>query len=42
LMGLIDRVDAAGGSMSVSSAAGAGTVLMVTLPTDQSEVQERP
>jgi signal transduction histidine kinase len=42
LMGLIDRVDAAGGSMSVSSPAGAGTRLTVTLPIDQSEMRERP
>jgi signal transduction histidine kinase len=42
LMGLIDRVDAAGGSMSVSSPAGAGTRLTVTLPIDQSEMQEGP
>ena len=42
LTGLIDRVDAAGGSMSVSSPAGAGTRLTVTLPIDQSEMQERP
>ena len=42
LTGLIDRVDAAGGSMSVSSPAGAGTRLTVTLPIDQSEIQERP
>jgi PAS domain S-box-containing protein len=42
LMGLIDRVDAAGGSMSVSSPAGAGTRLTVTLPIDQSKMQERP
>jgi PAS domain S-box-containing protein len=42
LMGLIDRVDAAGGSMSVSSPAGAGTRLTVTLPIDQSKMQEPP
>jgi PAS domain S-box-containing protein len=42
LTGLIDRVDAAGGSMSVSSPAGGGTRLTVTLPIDQSEMQERP
>jgi PAS domain S-box-containing protein len=42
LTGLIDRVDAAGGSMSVSSPAGAGTRLSVTLPIDRSEMQERP
>jgi signal transduction histidine kinase len=41
LMGLIDRVDAAGGSMSVSSPEGAGTRLTVTLPIDQSEMQDR-
>jgi signal transduction histidine kinase len=42
LTGLIDRVEAAGGSMSVSSPAGAGTTLTVTLPIDHSEMQERP
>jgi signal transduction histidine kinase len=42
LTGLIDRVDAAGGSMSVSSPAGGGTRLTVTLPIDESEMQERP
>jgi signal transduction histidine kinase len=41
LTGLIDRVDAAGGSMSMSSRAGAGTTLTVTLPIDQSEMQQR-
>jgi PAS domain S-box-containing protein len=41
LLGLIDRVDAASGSMSISSPAGAGTRLTVTLPIDQSEMQER-
>ena len=40
LVGLIDRVDAAGGSMSVSSPAGAGTRLTVTLPIDQSKIEE--
>jgi PAS domain S-box-containing protein len=40
LMGLIDRVDAAGGSLSVSSPAGAGTKLTVTLPIAQPEMQE--
>jgi PAS domain S-box-containing protein len=42
LTGLIDRVDAAGGSMSVSSPAGAGTTLTVTLPIDHFGMQERP
>jgi PAS domain S-box-containing protein len=41
LTGLIDRVEAAGGSMSVSSPVGAGTTLTVTLPIDQSKMQER-
>jgi PAS domain S-box-containing protein len=41
LTGLIDRVEAAGGSMSVSSPVGAGTKLAVTLPIDQAKMEGR-
>ena len=42
LTGIGDRVDAAGGSMSVSSPPGAGTRLSVTLPIEPSEMRARP
>jgi signal transduction histidine kinase len=42
LIGLSDRVGAAGGSMSVSSPPGAGTRLTVTLPIEESGMHVRP
>ena len=41
LIGLIDRVDAAGGSMSISSPPGGGTTLTVTLPIEASGLHAR-
>jgi glucose-6-phosphate-specific signal transduction histidine kinase len=34
VVGLVDRVEALGGQLQISSPAGAGTILRVTLPTD--------
>jgi signal transduction histidine kinase len=41
LTGLIDRVEAIGGSMTVSSPPGGGTVLSITLPIEPSATPER-
>jgi len=41
LIGLADRVEAVGGSMSVNSPAGTGTTLSVSLPIGQPELREQ-
>jgi signal transduction histidine kinase len=41
LIGLIDRVEALGGKMAVSSQPGSGTSLLVEIPVEFSEVRSR-